>query len=225
MSLFLGMIGMSCARGSNEDHSDMLPLPAQDEPLAADSSHRNVVFAAGCFWCTEAVFDKLPGVVAVVPGYSGGAAETATYEQTSTGVTGHAEAIQVTYDPSKITYGRLLRLFFASHDPTQLNYQGPDVGTQYRSAIFYANAEEKRIAEAYIRQLNEAKAFDVPIVTTLEPLEAFYVAEEYHHNYAELHPNQPYIRGVSAPKVKKAQKYIDEETKAQSTTRPATQPG
>jgi len=158
------------------------------------------ILAGGCFWCTEAAFEQLAGVLDVTSGYVGGSAEAANYRAVCGGDTGHAEAIRITYDPAKISYDVLLEVFFDAHDPTQLNRQGNDIGTQYRSAIFYASDEEKRIAEAKIRSLNESKHFPRPIVTTLEPLGVFYPAEDYHQDYARLNPNQPYIQAVSTPK-------------------------
>jgi methionine-S-sulfoxide reductase len=156
--------------------------------------------AGGCFWCTEAAFEQLEGVLDVTSGYMGGSAETANYRAVCGGDTGHAEVIRITYDPAKISYETLLDVFFDAHDPTQLNRQGNDIGTQYRSAIFYASEDEKRMAEAKIRTQNESKQFPRPIVTTLEPLGAFYPAEDYHQDYARLNPNQPYIQAVSFPK-------------------------
>src|SRR5882672_4012052 len=151
---------------------------------------QTAVLAGGCFWCTEAAFEQLEGVLDVTSGYTGGARETANYRAVCGGDTGHAEAIRITYDPAKISYERLLDVFFDAHDPTQLNGQGNDIGTQYRSAIFYANEEEKKAAEAKIKQLTAARAFSRPIVTTLESLGAFYPAEEYHQDYARQHPDQ-----------------------------------
>jgi peptide-methionine (S)-S-oxide reductase len=159
----------------------------------------------------QAVFQHVRGVIKATSGYAGGSAKTAEYEIVSTGQTGHAESVQVVYDPSQITYGELLRIFFAvAHDPTQLNRQGPDEGTQYRSAIFYANDEQKRIAEAYISQLEQAKIFSRPIVTQVAALQSFYPAEAYHQNYAALHPNQPYIVFNDAPKVEHLRKIFPE---------------
>ncbi|HKD37633.1 MAG TPA: bifunctional methionine sulfoxide reductase B/A protein [Pirellulales bacterium] len=158
------------------------------------------VFAGGCFWCTEAAFEQLDGVLDVTSGYSGGKRETADYESVCTGRTGHAEAIRITYDPAKISYDTLLDVFFDAHDPTQLNRQGADVGTQYRSAIFYANESERRAAETKIRQLNESHHFSSPIVTTLEPLVEFFPAEGYHQDYARNNPMQPYIQAAAIPK-------------------------
>jgi peptide-methionine (S)-S-oxide reductase len=165
------------------------------------------VFAGGCFWGVEAVFEGVKGVSSAVSGYAGGAMRGPSYEQVSTGRTGHAESVEVTYDPSKVTYGQLLKVFFSvAHDPTQLNRQGPDVGTQYRSAIFYANPEQQKIAEAYVAQLRDAKAFNKPIVTEVAALKAFYPAEGYHQNYLVQNPNQPYIVFNDLPKLAALQK-------------------
>jgi peptide-methionine (S)-S-oxide reductase len=161
------------------------------------------VFAGGCFWCVEAVFRQLRGVLDVTSGYAGGAAETANYEAVSTGRTGHAEAVKIVYDPRKISYEELLKVHFATHTPTTLNRQGKDIGTQYRSAIFYANEEQKQIAEATIADLSAAKVYARPIVTTLEPLKAFYPAEAHHQNFVACNPYQPYVRAVAMPKVAK----------------------
>ena len=162
---------------------------------------QTATLAGGCFWCTEAAFEQLEGVVDVTSGYMGGSRETANYRAVCGGDTGHAEAIRITYDPAKISYEQLLDVFFDAHDPTQLNRQGADIGRQYRSAIFFASAEEKAAAERKIAELNAAKKFPRPIVTTLEPLGEFYPAEDYHQDYARLNPEQPYIQGVSMPKV------------------------
>lgn len=156
-------------------------------------------FAGGCFWCTEVAFEDLDGVTDVMSGYAGGAAETANYEAVCKGTTGHAEVIRITFDPSKISYGQLLDVFFDAHDPTHLNRQGNDVGTQYRSAIFFASEEERHQAAEKIAALNAAKAFPRPIVTSLEPLVKFFPAEQYHQGYAKLHPDQPYIAHHALP--------------------------
>jgi len=178
-----------------------LPNPAVDVPRTAGSD-QTTVFSGGCFWGIQAVFQHVKGVKTATSGYSGGPAAAAQYEAVSTGETGHAESVEVTYDPSQISYGQLLKIFFSvAHDPTQLNRQGPDFGSQYRSAIFYTNDEQKRIAEAYIAQLQQARAFPRPIVTQVGPLKGFYPAEGYHQNYATLHPNDPYIAANDAPKV------------------------
>ena len=179
-----------------------VPAPAVDVQRASTPGRQAAVFAGGCFWGVQAVFQHVKGVITATSGYSGGSAKTADYEIVSTGQTGHAESVQIVYDPSEITYGELLRVFFSvAHDPTQRNRQGPDEGTQYRSAIFFANEEQKRIAQAYIAQLDQAKVFSRPIVTQVVPLQGFYPAEAYHQNYAALHPNQPYIVFNDAPKV------------------------
>lgn len=180
----------------------VIPDPALDAPLATTKGEQTAVIAGGCFWGIEAVFEHVKGVVNVTSGYSGGAANTARYENVGAGETGHAESVRITYDPSKITYGQLLKVFFSvAHDPTELNRQGPDTGTQYRSAIFYSNEEQKRIALAYIEQLNKAKVFARPIVTEVAALKAFYEAEAYHQDYATHHPDQPYIVVHDLPKV------------------------
>jgi peptide-methionine (S)-S-oxide reductase len=179
-----------------------VPAPAVDTPRASAPGQQTVVLSGGCFWGVQAVFQHVKGVISATSGYAGGSARTAEYEIVSTGETGHAESVQIVYDPSQITYGELLRVFFSvAHDPTELNRQGPDEGTQYRSSIFFSNDEQKRVAEAYISQLDKAKVFSSPIVTKVVPLQTFYPAEAYHQNYAALHPNQPYIVYNDAPKV------------------------
>jgi peptide-methionine (S)-S-oxide reductase len=179
-----------------------LPAPQQDAALAAKPGKETAIFAGGCFWGTQSVYERVKGVVSTTAGYAGGSASTATYDQVTTETTGHAESVRVVYDPSKITYGRLLQIFFSVvHDPTQLNRQGPDVGTSYRSAIFYTNDEQRRISSAYIAQLDAAKAFPKPIVTQVVPLKEFYSAEEYHQHYADLNPDNPYIMVCDRPKV------------------------
>ena len=182
--------------------SGAFPVPAVDEQMAKTSSQQTAVVAGGCFWGIQAVFQHVKGVVSATSGYSGGSSLTAQYEVVSTGATGHAESVKIVYDPSQVTYGELLRVFFSvAHDPTELNRQGPDEGTQYRSSIFYSSDEQKHIADAYIAQLDKAKVFPRPIVTQVVPLKAFYVAEGYHQNYATNHPNDLYIRYNDAPKV------------------------
>jgi peptide-methionine (S)-S-oxide reductase len=192
----------ACNAEANPARSSPVPAPVVDAARASTSGKQTAVLSGGCFWGVQAVFQHVKGVISATSGYSGGAKKTAEYETVSTGETGHAESVQIVYDPSQITYGELLRVFFSvAHDPTQLNRQGPDEGSQYRSAIFYGNDEQKRIAEAYIEQLNQAKVFARPIVTQVVALQAFYPAEAYHQNYATLHPNQPYIVFNDAPKV------------------------
>lgn len=181
------------------------PIPSAkvDATLASSPGKQTAVFAGGCFWGTQSVFERVKGVLKTTAGYSGGSAATATYDQVTTETTGHAESVEVVYDPSKITYGELLRVFFSVvHDPTQLNRQGPDVGSSYRSAIFYTNDEQKRIATAYIQQLDAAKVFPAKIVTEVTPLKGFYNAEDYHQDYALNHPDNPYIKVCDLPKIK-----------------------
>ena len=179
-----------------------IPPPRIDASLATAAGKQTAVFAGGCFWGTQAVFQRVKGVIATTTGYAGGAASTATYDQVVTETTGHAESVEVVYDPSRITYGQLLRIFFSvAHDPTQLNRQGPDVGTSYRSAIFYTNDEQKRVATAYILQLDAAKIFPKPIVTEVTPLKGFYRAEDYHQDYALKNPGNPYIQVCDLPKI------------------------
>lgn len=168
------------------------------------------VFANGCFWCTEAVFKSLKGVISVAPGYTGGSTDKPTYDQVLTGTTGHAEAIKIVFDPAKISFDDLLVVFFNTHDPTTLNRQGNDVGTQYRSAIFFGNEEQKAKAEALIQELNQKHAYDKAIVTEVKPLQKFYEAEDYHHDYYDKHGADPYCQIVIAPKLEKFQKRFAE---------------
>lgn len=179
-----------------------LPDPKIDAPLAAAKDTQTAVLAGGCFWGVEGVFEHVKGVTQVVAGYAGGSTVKPSYEQVSSGTTGHAESVRISYDPSRISYGQLLKVFFSvAHDPTELNRQGPDTGTQYRSAIFFANDEQKRVAEAYIAQLQAARTFPRPIVTQVALLKAFYAAESYHQHYLDLNPNQPYIVINDLPKI------------------------
>ena len=179
-----------------------IPVPAADAPLAEAPGQETAVFAGGCFWGTQSVFERVKGVVATTAGYAGGSADTATYAQVTTETTGHAESVKVVYDPSQITYGQLLRIYFSvAHDPTQLNRQGPDVGTSYRSAIFFTEDEQRRIAQAYIAQLDAAHVFPAKIVTQVEPLKGFYDAESYHQDYALHNPDNPYILVCDRPKI------------------------
>ena len=180
------------------------PIPAAsiDVPLAKQPGKETAVFAGGCFWGVQSVFQRVRGVISTAAGYSGGSAKTATYKQVITETTGHAESVEVIYDPSRLTYGQLLRIFFSvAHDPTQLNRQGPDVGTSYRSAIFYTNEDQKRLAQSYIAQLDHAKVFPKAIVTEVTPLKAFYHAENYHQDYAYYNPENPYIQVCDRPKI------------------------
>jgi len=204
MKFFPLFLAAVCAFGAR------IPAPATDVKAPAAKT-ATAVFAGGCFWGVEAVFERLKGVSSAVSGFAGGQKETAHYDIVSDGRTGHAESVQVTYDPSQITYGQLLQVFFSvAHDPTELNRQGPDEGTQYRSAIFYADEEQKRVAEAYIQQLNDAKVFRKKIVTQLTPLNGFYAAEAYHQHYLDRHPNDPYIVYNDQPKVRDLQKQFPE---------------
>src|SRR3982751_4454636 len=180
----------------------VLPAPAVDVPRDAKPGKQTVVFAGGCFWGVQAVFQHVKGVAEATAGYAGGRADTAKYDLVSTGDTGHAESVRVTFDPGQVSFGQLLRVFFSvAHDPTELNHQGPDSGTQYRSELFFTDPAQKRVAEAYVAQLDCAKLFPGRIVTKVAPLEAFYPAEAYHQNYATNHPNNPYIVINDAPKV------------------------
>jgi peptide-methionine (S)-S-oxide reductase len=179
-----------------------IPAAAEDAPLAGAPGKATAVFAGGCFWGTQSVFERVKGVLDTTAGYAGGSASTATYDQVTTETTGHAESVKVVYDPSKISYGQLLRIFFSvAHDPTELNRQGPDVGTSYRSAIFYENDDQMRIAKAYIAQLDQARVFPRPIVTEVTPLKGFYSAEQYHQDYALHNPDNPYILVCDRPKI------------------------
>ena len=214
--MLFSFAGFACSR--YETNPAEVPDPAKDEALAAADAEptsassdvdawfadRQIVLAGGCFWCVEAVYEALDGVIDVESGYAGGDAATANYELVKTGRTRHAEAVRITYDPAKIKLGTILKVFFTTaHDPTTLNRQGADVGPQYRSAIFYASDEQKQVAADYIQQLNDAGVFRNPIVTTLEPLDEFYPAETYHQDFARQNPDNGYIQGVSQPKVEK----------------------
>lgn len=180
------------------------PDPQYDDPLRQAFGEAEAIMAGGCFWCTEAVFRQVPGVSNVVSGYAGGSADKANYEAVCGGRSGHSEAIRVTYDPSQVTYGQLLKVFFfVAHDPTQLDRQGPDIGPQYSSIIFYLDRQQKKIAERYIRQLDLATVFDRPIVTRLKALERFFDAEAYHQNYVARNPRQAYVVAVATPKLEK----------------------
>jgi peptide-methionine (S)-S-oxide reductase len=181
-----------------------IPPPARDIPAGEEASPATIVLAGGCFWCTEAVYLHIEGVLGVRSGYAGGTAETANYHAVCSGTTNHAEAIEIRYDPARVTLGRLLQVFFdVAHDPTQKDRQGHDRGRQYRSAVFYNSEAQRAVAEAYIRQLDQARVFERPIATTLEPLEGFFEAEAYHQNYAARNPTQPYVQFTALPKVEK----------------------
>lgn len=199
---FLGIsFSVALTKAYSKD-APSLPDPAVD--VAAAKGTQTAIFAGGCFWCTEAVFEPVKGVSSVVSGYAGGSKESAKYNLVSGGGTQHAEAIEIKYDPDQITYGQLLKIFFSvAHDPTTLNRQGPDYGPQYRSHIFYVNDDQKRVAEAYVKQLTDAKSFDKPIVTKISQLPTFYAAEEYHQDFVKRNPVHPYVVVNAKPKVKK----------------------
>ena len=203
------LIGFTMSCSTAGASATQIPDPAIDAPLASARGEQTAVLAGGCFWGIEAVFEHVKGVSSAKSGYSGGSASTASYDKVTSGRTGHAESVQITYDPSQVSYGQLLKVFFSvAHDPTELNRQGPDTGTQYRSAIFFANEEQKRIALAYIEQLNKAKVFGRGIVTQVAPLDAFHEAEAYHQDYLARHPNQPYIVINDLPKVENLRKEL-----------------
>jgi peptide-methionine (S)-S-oxide reductase len=192
----------ACGLAGKDAQTVQLPDPAVDAPLAKTRGQQTAVLAGGCFWGIQLVYQHVKGVTSATSGYSGGSGNNADYKLVSTGTTGHAESVKITYDPSQISYGQLLKIYFSvAHDPTQLNRQGPDVGTQYRSAVFYTDGEQQRIAQAYIDQLQGAKVYSQPIATKVVPLSAFYPAEEYHQDYATRHPHEPYIMFNDLPKL------------------------
>ncbi len=202
----VALLIFAALRHGSTSAATALPDPTVDESLSAQKGQQTLVLAGGCFWGVQAVFQHVKGVTSATSGYAGGTVKNPDYEEVSSGSTGHAESIQIIYDPSQITLGQLLKVFFSvAHDPTELNRQGPDSGTQYRSAIFFANADQQRIAQAYVDQLNQAKVFSSPIVTQIAPLKSFYPAEDYHQNYATNHPDNPYIATFDLPKVKHLQ--------------------
>jgi len=210
-SVILGCTIFIAACNANAGPRTPIPPAQVDVSLASTSGKQTAVFAGGCFWGTQAVFERVKGVINTTAGYAGGSAATATYDQVTTETTGHAESVEVVYDPSKITYGQLLRIFFSvAHDPTQLNRQGPDVGTSYRSAIFYINDNQKRIATAYIAQLDNAKVLPGRIVTQVTPLKGFYRAEDFHQDYALHHPDNPYIQVCDRPKIESLKQQFPE---------------
>ncbi|MCB9232564.1 MAG: peptide-methionine (S)-S-oxide reductase MsrA [Bacteroidia bacterium] len=211
LTLLISFTFFSCSGQSS--HTQASKEKATSEELAGYSK---AYFASGCFWCVEAIFESVEGVHEVISGYAGGSAGTATYNQVSGGRTGHAESVEVYYDPSVVSYETLLKVFFGSHDPTTLNQQGPDHGTQYRSAIFYQNDTEKAAAEMYIKQLIAEKAFSGNITTEVSKLKAFYPAEEYHQDFERRNPNQGYVKAVSIPRLKKFQSKYPELLKKDS---------
>jgi peptide-methionine (S)-S-oxide reductase len=218
----LAIAALAVAPSRAAEDAVVIPPPAADVPPA--DGLQTAVVAGGCFWGVQGVFQHTAGVASATSGYAGGGKMTATYEQVSTGSTGHAESVQIKYDPKKISYGKILQIFFSVvHDPTQLNRQGPDSGTQYRSAIFTTSEEQKKVADAYIAQLNAAKVYSKPIVTKVGALESFFPAEAYHQDYLTLHPNQPYIAYNDLPKVENlkkifAENYIEKPTLVRSVS-------
>jgi peptide-methionine (S)-S-oxide reductase len=203
------IISLALFRGNSANASTAIPDPVVDETLAAKSGQEKIVLAGGCFWGIQLVYEHVKGVVRATSGYAGGTVKNPDYETVSSGSTGHAESVEIVYDPSKITLGQLLKVFFSvAHDPTELNRQGPDTGTQYRSAIFFTSPAQQHIAEAYAGQLNQAKVFSHTIVTQIAPLKAFYPAEDYHQDYAVHNPDNPYIATFDLPKVKHLQEQL-----------------
>jgi peptide-methionine (S)-S-oxide reductase len=218
------VIGTTYRASSSAETARMVPPPAVDETALAASAETTVL-AGGCFWGVQGVFQHVKGVTAAVSGYAGGGPDTAQYPRVSTGETGHAESVRITFDPRRITYGRILQIYFSvAHDPTELNRQGPDTGTQYRSTIFPQTPEQTHLAEAYIAQLGQAKMFSAAIVTTVEPGKPFYPAEAYHQDYLTLHPNQPYIAINDIPKVKALEQLFPEFYQADPVLVAAAQP-
>ncbi len=212
-ALFLvPFLGLAASLARAEEPAVVIPAPAQNTAAPAGGGTETVVLAGGCFWGMQGVFEHTKGVTQAVSGYAGGKKETAHYQMVGTETTGHAESVQVTYDPKQISYGKILQIYFSvAHNPTELNYQGPDSGPSYRSAIFFANDEQKRIADAYIAQLDQAHVFKSPVVTKLEPLTGFYPAEDYHQDFLVLHPTYPYIVFNDLPKVENLKRLFADE--------------
>jgi peptide-methionine (S)-S-oxide reductase len=207
-ALVLAGYGLHSTAASSAEAARAVPPPVRDEP-ANQAPSAVAVFAGGCFWGVQGVFQHVSGVTNAVSGYAGGDAKTARYQVVGSGLTGHAESVQITYDPGRISYGRLLQIYFSvAHDPTQLDRQGPDIGTQYRSAIFPVTAEQARVAKAYIEQIDQAKVFPQVVVTTIEPDRTFYPAEAYHQNYLTLHPDNPYIAYNDLPKLTELKRFF-----------------
>jgi len=218
----LALAAIVSVRAGAAENAVKIPAPAVD--VAPSDGPQTAVLSGGCFWGVQGVFQHTAGVLSAVSGYAGGSKMTASYEQVSSGATGHAESVQIKYDPKKVSYGKVLQIFFSvAHNPTELNRQGPDTGTQYRSAIFTTSDEQKRVAEAYIAQLDAAHVYDKPIVTKVSPLEGFFAAEAYHQDYLTLHPNQPYIAYNDLPKIENLKKlfadsYIEKPTLVRSVS-------
>ena len=217
LSSLLALLGLA-ACGQTKPNAQKLMQTQEKTPIVQTSVNKDgletATFGAGCFWCVEAVFQQLEGVKTVVSGYTGGKVENPTYQQVSAGTSGHAEVIQLTYDPKVVTFPELLEVFWQTHDPTTLNRQGADVGTQYRSAVFYHTPEQKTLAEQYKRELDAASAFNSPIVTEIVPVGNFYKAEDYHQNYYNLNSSQPYCSYVITPKLEKLKKVFKDKLKA-----------
>ncbi len=210
--ILIPFLGLAASLARAEEPAVVIPAPAQDMAAPDGGGTQTVVLAGGCFWGVQGVFEHTKGVTQAVSGYSGGKKETAHYQMVGTEQTGHAESVQVTFNPKQISYGKILQIYFSvAHNPTELNYQGPDSGTSYRSAIFFANDDQKRIAEAYIAQLNQAHVFKSAIVTKLEPLTGFYPAEDYHQDFLVLHPSYPYIVFNDLPKVENLKRLFADE--------------
>ncbi len=221
--LLAGALGATWQSASRAEEGVLAPAPALDQPLAAGQS-QTAVLAGGCFWGMQGVFQRVKGVQRVLAGYSGGEKATATYEEVSTDATGHAESVEITFDPAQISYGEILRIFFSvAHDPTELNRQGPDVGTQYRSAIFFSDASQQQIAQAYIAQLDRAGTFTHPIVTRLDPLKGFFPAEAYHQDFLIRNPTYPYIVFNDLPKIANLKQLFPDRYREQPVTVAATQ--
>ena len=225
--LVVPLVGLTVNVGRTQESAVMIPPPALDATVPAGATSQTIVLAGGCFWGVQAVFQHTKGVTAAISGYAGGDRQTAHYEMVGGGRTGHAESVAVTFDPRQISYGKILQIYFSvAHNPTELDRQGPDAGTQYRSAIFYADDEQKRIANAYIAELGKAHAFPRPIVTQLEALHGFYPAEDYHQDFAVLHPSYPYIVFNDAPKVENLKRlfadvYRDKPVTVMASDRPS----
>ncbi len=209
--LFLVVISAACTKQKESLRADVSLIN-----LVNDQSLEQATFAGGCFWCTEAVFERVRGVEDVISGYTGGTQKNPTYKQVSYGKTNHAEAVQIYFDPSQISYRELAEIFFATHDPTTLNRQGPDIGKQYRSAVYYHDQEQKQIITAYIAELTNNKAYADPIVTEVEAYTVFYPAEDYHQDYYQKHPDHPYIQAIAKPKVDKFKKRFKDKLKTTS---------
>jgi peptide-methionine (S)-S-oxide reductase len=209
--LLMLFILASCSKPQDSLRTDVSTISFVDDGTSAQAT-----FAGGCFWCTEAVFERVKGVTDVVSGYTGGTQKNPTYKEVSYGKTDHAEAVQITFRPEEISYAELVEIFFATHDPTTLNRQGPDIGRQYRSAVYFHDNQQKQVVQDHIKELTDGKVYEDPIVTEVEPFTIFYPAEDYHQDYYQNNPDHPYIQAVAKPKVKKFQKRFKDKLKASS---------